>query len=249
MNSIFYLSFKKKIFKHFNKIFFVEDETITYFNYSHKNYIYIEKIGNLRYSFHGFYKDDYFVIVIDSYDEELNINIEHKEVIIFKVPWVLKKVNEEESEKDGNINNKFIWSIDGDLDKKYGIILSSDKSIKNNEIEYDFLKNLEHTKDSDSSAFVQILMRVAGVFRKIQSPSEPHHKQSFTGAVEISYFILPIRNKLLNSCILDIEDFKNITKYDEQKLYFSIIDKKKYEENKKSSLIKKILKSIESSAL
>ena len=174
MDSIFYLSFKKKIFKYFNKIFFVEDKNITYFNHSHKNYIYTEKIANLIYTFHGFYKDDHFVIVIDSYDEELDINIEHKEVIIFKVhadgdceklQWILK---EEE-------NNKYIWTIDGELEKKY----------------------------------------------------------------ETSYFILPIRSKLLNSCILDIEDFKNVTKYDEQKLSFSIIDRKKYEENKKYGLFKK----------
>jgi hypothetical protein len=177
MDSIFYLSLKKKIFKHFNKIFFVEDENITYFNHSHKNYIYTEKIGNLIYTFHGFYKDDHFVIVIDSYDEELDINIEHKEVILLKVQWILKEVkndiqNMQEREEE---NNKFIWSIDGELEKKY----------------------------------------------------------------ETYYFILPIRSKLLNSCILDIEDFKNVTKYDEHKLSFSIIDKKKYEENKKNDLFKK----------
>ena len=202
MDSIFNLSFEKKIFKHFNKIFFVENENITYFNHSHKNYIYTEKINNLTYTFHGFYKDEYFVIVIDSYDEELDINIEHKEVILFKVPWTLKEYTgvfrklhqpaasppeimrklpisgeDMHCREEKNINSKFIWIVDGELDKKY----------------------------------------------------------------DTSYFILPIRNKLLNTCILDIEDFKNVTKYDERKLIFTINDRKKYEEKKKSSLINKIL--------
>ena len=79
---ILYLHFEKKIFKHFNKIFLRPNENIEYYNNSHKNYIYTEKVNNLLYTFHGFYKDNYFIIVINSYDEILNITIEHREVII-----------------------------------------------------------------------------------------------------------------------------------------------------------------------
>jgi len=159
---ILYLHFEQKIFKHFNKIFFIPNENIEYYEGSHKNYIYNEKINNLLYTFHGFYKDDYFIIAINSYDVLLDVTIEHREVVILKVEWILREIiiNQEK---------KFVWNID--------------------------LANINKT--------------------------------------HTNYFILPIRKKLLNSDILDIEDFKNVTKYNEKKVSFYIVDKKNYESIKK----------------
>ena len=58
--------------------------------------------SNLTYTFYGFFKDNYFVIVINSFDNQLQINIEHKEVVIMKINWIEKNISEDKS----------IWILD-----------------------------------------------------------------------------------------------------------------------------------------
>ena len=46
---------------------------IIYYDNSHLNYIYKEKLNGIEYTFYGFFKDNFFVIVLDSFNESLEI--------------------------------------------------------------------------------------------------------------------------------------------------------------------------------
>ena len=96
------LSFNKPIYKNFTDIFFTVNKNIIYYDNSHLNYIYEEIVNNIKYSFHGFFKNNFFTIILNSFDEELNINIESKIVILIKLDWIIKKLED----------NKRIWIID-----------------------------------------------------------------------------------------------------------------------------------------
>ena len=90
----FSIIFFEKILDKFKKISFIINKDIDIDNYCHVNYISHKIVDNIKYTFNGFFKDNYFVIMIDSRDEKLDIDIEHKEVIIVEVDWVLKNINE-----------------------------------------------------------------------------------------------------------------------------------------------------------
>ena len=90
-NNFINLSFYKPFFKDFTNIYFTPDMTIIYYDNSHLNYIYKERVDNIIYTFNGYYKDEFLIIIINSYDENLKVNIDHKHVIILKVPWLLNK--------------------------------------------------------------------------------------------------------------------------------------------------------------
>ena len=93
---MFKFKFKKPFYKNFNELNFKQDDNIIYYDNSHKNYIYNEIIKedgyNIKYTFYGFFKDDFFVIIFDSYNILLNINIEHKMIILVKIKWVLNQI-------------------------------------------------------------------------------------------------------------------------------------------------------------
>jgi hypothetical protein len=85
-------------------------------NYSHKNYIYKKKCGQITYIFNGFFKDDYFVISIDSYNELLMTEIEHKDIIILKLNWVIKNDCKNDCKNDykndSKNDSKIYWELD-----------------------------------------------------------------------------------------------------------------------------------------
>ena len=101
-NKILKISFNKPIFKNIKTLYLKPELTISYYDNSHLNYIYREKIENIDHIFYGFFKDDYFVIICDSYNIDLDINIKDKNIILLNLSWSLKKIDE----------NKSIWSID-----------------------------------------------------------------------------------------------------------------------------------------
>jgi hypothetical protein len=101
-NKILKISFNKPIFKNIKTLYLKPELRIPYYDNSHLNYIYIEKIENINYIFYGFFKDDYFVIICDSYNTDLDINIKDKNIILLNLNWSLKKIDE----------NKSIWTID-----------------------------------------------------------------------------------------------------------------------------------------
>jgi hypothetical protein len=92
MSLSFTITFSKPIYKNINILYFIENNNNIYYDGSHMNYIYIHKIDNIDYTFHGFYKDDFFIIIFDSFDNNLSINIEMKYVIILKLEWILKEI-------------------------------------------------------------------------------------------------------------------------------------------------------------
>lgn len=91
------IKFKNKIFKDFKEIYLYPNKDIIYYDNSHLNYIYLEKIDNINYTFYGFYKDDFLVIILNSYDQELNTTIDHKFIILLKLIWTTKKIDDNKS--------------------------------------------------------------------------------------------------------------------------------------------------------
>ena len=110
-NNFIYFLFKKEIIADFNEIFFTINNNITYYDNSHISYVAIEQKNDKTYTFNGFYKDNLLIISIDIYDELLKINIEHKDILLIKINWVLKKMDE----------NQSVWIIDIPIWKKINI--------------------------------------------------------------------------------------------------------------------------------
>jgi hypothetical protein len=101
-DNIIKISFKVPFYKNFYDLYFTPNTDIIYYDNSHLNYIYKEKINEIQYIFYGFFKDNYFVIILDSYNEELQVNVENKQIALINLDWVLKKISEEKS----------VWIID-----------------------------------------------------------------------------------------------------------------------------------------
>ena len=60
-NNFINLSFYKPFFKDFTNIYFTPDMTIIYYDNSHLNYIYKERVDNIIYTFNGYYKDEFLL--------------------------------------------------------------------------------------------------------------------------------------------------------------------------------------------
>ena len=128
-NNFIHFSFKNNIYKNIKDLYFIPNKDITYYDNSHLNYIYNVKNDDLLITFHSFYKDEYLVIVFDSYNEILDTKIEHKETIFIKINWINKKLDE----------NKFIWIIDI-VDYKNISLISYILPIRQNIFSEHFLK-------------------------------------------------------------------------------------------------------------
>jgi hypothetical protein len=102
-NNFLKISFKESFFKNIKDLYFIENKDILYYDNSHMNYIYTLKIRNIIYTFYGFFKDEYFNIVFNSYNTNLDVFIKNKLTLIVKLNWSLVKYN----------NNDFsIWIIE-----------------------------------------------------------------------------------------------------------------------------------------
>lgn len=97
MDSYIKISFNSPYFKDFNEIYFLPNQDITYYDNSHMNYIYKEIKDDVEYTFHGFFKDTFFVIIMDTYNNKLKTNIENKYIFLIKMNWILKKISEDKS--------------------------------------------------------------------------------------------------------------------------------------------------------
>jgi hypothetical protein len=87
MENSFKIYFLRPIFKNINELIFEEDKNNIYYNGSHMNYICVLNTDDIEYKFIGFYKDNYFVIIFDSFDKNLQTNIKNKNVILLKLNW------------------------------------------------------------------------------------------------------------------------------------------------------------------
>jgi hypothetical protein len=90
-NNVIKIIFKNNIIKKINELYFKPNFDIIYYNNNHLNYIYKFNDNNLEYIFNGFFKDNYFTIIYDIYDKDLNVNIESKYVFLIKLDWIFKE--------------------------------------------------------------------------------------------------------------------------------------------------------------
>jgi hypothetical protein len=96
-NKIIKINLKENIIKNLNDLYFVPYHNNIYYNDNHLNYIYRFKNENIEYVFYGFFKNDYFVIILDIYNEQLDVIIESKKVYLIKLEWELKQINDDVS--------------------------------------------------------------------------------------------------------------------------------------------------------
>jgi len=86
--------FKKNIIKNINVLYFKINEELEYINNSHINYLYELEKNDKVYKFYGFYKDDYFVVITEIYDNLLKNIIYDKQIILIKINWIKKNIND-----------------------------------------------------------------------------------------------------------------------------------------------------------
>jgi hypothetical protein len=101
--NIIEIHFDKNIIKNINILYFKENKEIIYYNNNHLNYIYKTKKNDIEYTFYGFFKNDYFTIILDSYSIKLDTNIQSKFVYLINLNWVLKEINDDLK----------LWILDG----------------------------------------------------------------------------------------------------------------------------------------
>jgi hypothetical protein len=101
------ITFEKPFYKDIDELYFNENNDLIYCDNSHMNYIYSIKKNDIDYTFYGYFKDGFFVIIFDEYNEILNIKIESKYMFLIKLEWINKNVSLEKSlwYINNNINN------------------------------------------------------------------------------------------------------------------------------------------------
>lgn len=145
------INFKDSIIKGINTLYFEYNYDIIYYNNNHLNYIYKYIKDNLEYIFYGFFKDGYFIIIYDSYHEDLNINVESKYLILIKLNWILFKVNDElklwilDEKKINNLNTKCL-------------LLINRKKMFNNNINLDILLKISDCENKNIN--IQIIDKI-----------------------------------------------------------------------------------------
>ena len=92
-NNNIIIYFEKNIIKNIKILHFKINEELEYINNSHVNYLYEFEINDKIYKFHGFYKDNYFVIITEIYDNILKNIIYDKQIILIKMNWVKKNID------------------------------------------------------------------------------------------------------------------------------------------------------------
>lgn len=102
-----HLKFEHPLLHNIKQIYLKPNNNIEYTNLSYLNYYTEIYNSNITISFHAFFKDGYFVILIDSIDKQLNNSVSHKNIIFIKADWSLVKINDELFLHEINIiNNK-----------------------------------------------------------------------------------------------------------------------------------------------
>ena len=92
-NNNIIIYFEKNIIKNIKLLHFKINEELEYINNSHVNYLYEIELNDKIYKFHGFYKDGYFVIITEIYDNILKNIIYDKQIILIKIKWVKKNID------------------------------------------------------------------------------------------------------------------------------------------------------------
>ena len=137
MSTSIRISFDTPIYKDIIDINFIEDNNKIYYDSCYMNYIYNTKINNKSITIHGFFKDDFLVIIINSFDENLLVNIDCKEVILIKLEWKNTYINKKDIHINVIKNNK-------NLNTEAYLLSIRNKLFKNNINLNDYLKICEY---------------------------------------------------------------------------------------------------------
>jgi hypothetical protein len=92
-NNNIIIYFEKNIIKNIKILHFKINQELEYINNSHVNYLYEFELNDKIYKFHGFYKDSYFVIITEIFDTILKNIIYDKQIILIKIKWVKKNID------------------------------------------------------------------------------------------------------------------------------------------------------------
>jgi len=125
------ISFRENFYNGIRDLYFSENKDILYYDNSHMNYIYKLTIDNILYTFYGFYRENYFNIIFDSYDSILDITIKNKFTLLINLDWKLSKYNNTSIWVVNNVNN---------ITKQCIILPITNKMINNNINIEDYIK-------------------------------------------------------------------------------------------------------------
>jgi hypothetical protein len=89
-----HFSFENPIFKDIHNLYFKPNPSIDYINRSYVRYYDEKVIDKNTIIFEGFFKDDYFVITIQNYNQLYDTSIYYKEIIITKLQWVFTQYDD-----------------------------------------------------------------------------------------------------------------------------------------------------------
>jgi hypothetical protein len=92
-NNNIIIYFEKEVIKNLKLLKFEINQELKYINNSHVNYIYDIELNNKLYIFHGLYKDGYFLIITEIYDNILKNTIYDKNIILIKIKWLKKNID------------------------------------------------------------------------------------------------------------------------------------------------------------
>jgi len=165
------ITFEEPFYKDIDEIYFNENNDLLYYDNSHMNYISSFKNNDIEYTFYGFYKDDFFVIIFNEYNETLDVNIESKYILLIKLEWIIKSISLEKS----------LWVINTNINNhnmEAYLLLTRHRLINGSEINYnDYLKlnNYKILKitinntDEIILKNIKIMNNIKHVFKSIKS--------------------------------------------------------------------------------
>lgn len=172
MSNYLKIIFEEPFYKDINEIYFNENNDLLYYDNSHMNYIGSYKNNNnIEYTFYGFYKDDFFVIIFNEYNETLDVDIESKYILLIKLEWIIKNISLEKSlwVLNTNINN---------YNTECYLLLNRHRLINGSEINYNDYLRLNNYKilkisinntDEIILKNIKIINNIKHVFKSIKS--------------------------------------------------------------------------------
>jgi len=156
MSNFFKIKFSKPIIQNIDTLYFIENNNVIYYDGSHMNYIFIDKYNDIEYTFYGYYKNEYLIIYYDSYNKELDIKIEHKNVILIKLQWIKKEIKEKEIFVLNNDKNILTNAIIVNIRKKINNNINIDDYLKL--YDYEIIKvYINHTFNEKKNNIIKII--------------------------------------------------------------------------------------------
>ena len=94
-STIIHLKFENPLLNNIKELYLKPNKNIHYTNQSYLNYYTEVYNSNIILRFNGFYKDQYFIVLIDLIDKKQNNITHNNHILIMKVDWSFIKLNNE----------------------------------------------------------------------------------------------------------------------------------------------------------